>query len=138
MEMSEADICMEYRLSKDKRKEVSILADLNGATVTEIREILHRHGEIASDVKPMPKKPKPMPKKVPLVCSAVVSDLPEKDLTLGTIVAVEEKPVLPDEVASLIVRELEDLEALIARNQREIKEAEQRYTVLADYLKGKR
>lgn len=40
MEMSDADIRLEYRLAKNKDRQIGILADLNCCTKKKIREIL--------------------------------------------------------------------------------------------------
>lgn len=60
--MTEFDICRDYRLAKNKREQIKILADRNVCGVREIQEILARHGlydgKIAAPAKPKLQKPK--------------------------------------------------------------------------------
>lgn len=44
MEMTENEICREYRMAKKKRMQIGILADQNMVTREEIEEILKKHG----------------------------------------------------------------------------------------------
>lgn len=55
MEMGEREICVDYRLAKNKRRQIGILAALNDTTQEEILDILHRNGvttRIKLDEKP--------------------------------------------------------------------------------------
>jgi len=45
MEMTKGEICREYRTSKNKGKQIKILAQLNCCSVKDIREILIEGGE---------------------------------------------------------------------------------------------
>ena len=43
--MAAAEICREYRLSKDKSKQIGVLADLNCCSKADIARLLFREGE---------------------------------------------------------------------------------------------
>ncbi len=51
MEMTEREICREYRAAKDKKRQVGILADCNCTDREEILAILSRGGEKLPDAK---------------------------------------------------------------------------------------
>lgn len=53
MEMSESDICMEYRQAKNRKAQIRILADQNCCSLRTIKEILAKNGY---DVETHPKK----------------------------------------------------------------------------------
>ena len=46
MQMSDEEISRSYRLAKDPKKQISILADINGASTDEIKSILERCGQM--------------------------------------------------------------------------------------------
>lgn len=56
--MTEFDICRDYRLAKNKRQQIKILADRNVCGIREIQEILARNGLYSGKLAaPRPVKP---------------------------------------------------------------------------------
>jgi len=62
MEMTNEEICRNYKQAKHRQNQIKILADLNQVSVDEIRQILIDGGAL----KPKPKKeaPTPMPETI--------------------------------------------------------------------------
>lgn len=56
--MTEEEICRDYRLAKNKNKQLRILAELNGCDVRRVYEILAGQGLISGVSKKMTKRPK--------------------------------------------------------------------------------
>lgn len=56
MEMTAEEICRDYRLAKNKNRQLRILADLNVCSVRQIYEILAGQGLISGVSKKMTKK----------------------------------------------------------------------------------
>lgn len=136
MEMTDADIVLEYRQAKRKSEQIGILADLNGCTKAEIKKILFENGEIEEEEleKAVERKPKRVvQKKKPLVSSAVIEHSPS-----SSAYPAPEREKIPDEIYKLVQQELDALDLFITQKHKEIEDAEARYTILADYLKGKR
>lgn len=48
--MDDGEIVIQYKLAKDKRKQIAVLSDLNGITKNQIKEILQKNG--IDDIKP--------------------------------------------------------------------------------------
>ncbi len=160
MEMSEADIVLEYRQSRDKKGQIQILADLNECQVKDIVRILEDHGEHPESAvkrrRGRPPKQAAEPKH-PLVDSSVVAEKPYIMYKDGDFATPDEEPTLPDdelpfvtvpqkrdlpsrslpiEVADLVTAEMDRLDALLTQKQREIEEIESRYANLARFIKG--
>ena len=58
MEMTAEEICRDYRLAKNKNKQLRILAELNGCDVRRVYEILAGQGLISGVSRKMTKRPK--------------------------------------------------------------------------------
>lgn len=54
-ELYKAEIRKEYRLAADKKKQISILADLYGCRISEIREVLELDAPAKDDIQPYQK-----------------------------------------------------------------------------------
>ena len=101
MTMTDEEICRDYRAAKSPLKQVGILADLNGCTKAEIKEILIAGGcELPAQMRPRPKRqhqaakePEPEPETVPM----------------SDVVAVRDAlPLLVGESALKVIAELSD------------------------------
>jgi len=57
--MSEFEICQQYRLAKDKNKQIQIIADLNACSVKEIMDVLKNNNLIAGMPTNSAKRDKP-------------------------------------------------------------------------------
>ena len=65
MWMSNDEICLRYRLAKNQKEQIQILADLNVTTKQEIIEVLKQGGMVVPEQKPpAPKVDKPKPPRV--------------------------------------------------------------------------
>lgn len=91
--MSNEEICRDYRQAKNRLTQVGILADLNGCTKAEIKQILIDGGcELPGQMKPKPKGPrKPDKDAKPKEAKAPAKTKPAKnvnEVALDTIAAI--------------------------------------------------
>lgn len=107
--MTDSEICREYRLAKDKDKQIGIIADQCGMSKNEIKKVLVDCGEMAP---PKPKK------------SAVKQNVPDKT------------PELSEAVADVLFQRIEELDILIKPLEQQLKLLQSEYTEIAAFLKG--
>lgn len=116
MWMSEEEIARKYRMAKYKRKQVKILAELNGCTEKKIQEILVEKGEMNM---PRTKRNKILEEAMNQT-EEVRKEVEEKK--------VVKKQSIPDAVIRCVEDRMEKLEGTIRRCSEE-------YRDLADFIK---
>lgn len=104
--MAVGDICREYRLAKDKDKQIEIIADQCGMVRDEIVKVLVDCGEM--------EQPVPKPKKV----------------------SKQSKVVVPEAVAEVLCQRIEELDKLIKPLGDQIRPLREEYKQIAGFLKG--
>lgn len=104
------EICRDYRLAKNKREQIKILADLNCTSTEEIEKVLVDCGEMAQ----------PKPKKKP---AKRTESEPVK------------MPELSDAVADVLFQRMDELDKLIKPLEDELKPLRNEYTEIATFLK---
>lgn len=123
MYMTPGEICKEYNLAKDKKMQISILADQNCCEKEDIMKILLDNG---MDL-PAQKKPAAKPKEAKAGNTAPKEEK-AKDEPPG-------KPQsLPDAVVSALIARLEVIEAEIVAKQAEIAAKEREYKDIAAFM----
>lgn len=107
MQFSEREIVVMYKEAKDKRAQIGILASLNDCRQQDIKEILIRNRMI------LPRK-KTVPKAIE---------------TVSLPVEVHNRESVPDAVAAVLYKRLDELDE-------QIKELSREYIAISNYLKG--
>lgn len=88
MWMDNEEICLQYRLAKDKKRQIKILAELNATTKAQIVEVLKKGGIVVPEQKPQtPKVDKPKQPKAFRFNTELVRSLYDKQLTDKEIAA---------------------------------------------------
>lgn len=134
LNMKKAEIVKMYKEAKNKREQITILADLNCTTRKEIEEVLMAAGIEIPSKKTAPKKPTnpnntksattSKPKKEEVIeddCVEEIEEIPEMEYPIET------KEKIPPYVRSVLEEELTNLE-------RRIKHLENTYREIADFL----
>lgn len=87
MTMTKEEICRDYRQAKNRLTQVGILADLNGCTKADIKQILIDGGcELPGQMKPKPKGPrKQVQEAKPKAAEAPAKAKTANDVALDTI-----------------------------------------------------
>ena len=110
--MTPTEICREYRMAKDKKEQIKILADENCTTKEEIIKVLVDCGEM--DGLPIA-SPKPKTEK-----------------------KSEVKPfVVPDAVKEALCNRIDELDKMIKPLEDQLKPLKREYEEIADFLNGK-
>lgn len=107
--MTDGEICREYRLAKDKDKQIGIIADQCGMVRNEIIKVLVDCGEMEAPVE------KPKAKKA---------------------VKKNDNPVVPAVVLDIIYHRIDELDMLIKPLEDELKPLKAEYEQIAAFLKG--
>ena len=113
MEMSEFEICQSYRLAKNKHEQIKILAELNLCSKTEIQQIIQK----AEDRK----KAEEVLKEVEI--KPVVQPIKTK-----------KNKNIPESVLKVLTGQLENLDKEIGNLHKAIKEKEEQYKDIAQFL----
>lgn len=109
MRMTEGEICREYRMAKDKNKQIGIIADQCGPGIDreEIIKVLVDCGEMEPPEKPA-----------------------------GRIRKKQEKVTIPKSAADALTRRIDELEAQIKQMEEQIAPLSKEYEELAGFLKN--
>lgn len=109
--MTPTEICREYRMAKDKKEQIKILADENCTTKEEIIKVLVDCGEMEiPSVSPKPKAEKKS----------------------------EVKPLsVPDSVKEVLCNRIDELDKLIKPLEVQLKSLKHEYEEIANFLNGK-
>ena len=103
--LTDGEICREYRLAKDKDKQIKIIADQCSMERSEIVAVLVDCGEM----EPPAEKPKKVPK--------------------------QSKIVVPDAVAEILFLRMDELDKFIKPLEDELKPLREEYEQIAGFLK---
>lgn len=106
--MTVGEICREYRLAKDKDKQIGIIADQCDVNESEIIKVLVDCGEMKQPVE----KPKPMR------------------------VSKKSKVVVPEAVAEVLCQRIEELDKLIKPLEDQLRPLREEYKQIAGFLQG--
>ena len=128
---SEFDICQSYRQAKQKNKQISILAQLNTCSRTDIVKILEKNGETVPACYRRVKENKD----TNMVPKDTYKEKP-KDKTEGVdpFVLQNKGSRLTDEQYRVIEDELRILEYLLKQIERRSKRFKKRYEELSDQI----
>ena len=108
--MTPTEICREYRLAKDKKEQIKILADENCTTQEEIIKVLLDCGEMeAPEETTKPKTNKPKQAK---------------------------QPYVPDAVKEILCRRMDELDKAIKPLEDQLEPLKIEYKEIASFLKG--
>lgn len=108
--MTDSEICREYRMAKDKDKQIEIIADQCGLTKEEVVKVLVDCGEM----------------EVP----------EEKSKAKAKAAKKNEEPVVPAVVLDIIYHRIDELDARIKPLEDELKPLKAEYDQIAAFLKG--
>lgn len=112
--MKREEIARSYRMAKNQREQINILADLNLCSSTEIKRVLIDMGEIEEEH------------------SKVYQKIHEEDAKGEEKVAA--KKAIPEVIAKYAYDKLDQLEKQIEVYQQDIKKLEKEYKEIADFL----
>lgn len=103
--MTDGEICREYRLAKDKDKQIEIIADQCGMARDEIVKVLVDCGEM--------EQPVPKPKKV----------------------SKQSKVVVPEAVAEVLCQRIEELDQRIKPLEDQLRPLKNEFEQISEFLK---